>query len=221
MGLASGGVGYLRMIVNGTFPDDYEEVYGNALKALSFLPLDPTTEQQEAYGWVAWDDALSSDFSNGPALLAGDNMLLRMRIDTLKIPATTLKAHVEHRVKQLAQEQGRGKLTRNERSQVTADTKRSLRQQSLAKMALVEAQWSMATGEIRLLGTAQRTVALFIDLFEKTFALKLEVMGPRNLLMMRGMTDEDLNSLAASEPDQLHLRVNAPPSVRAAVEAGS
>ena len=211
MGLAKGGIGYLRLFAKGVMPDDFEEAYTNALLAHAFLPIDPMSEQQESCGWVNWYDALLSEFENGPKMLEGDVMLLRMRVDTLKVPTTTLKAHVEHRARSLCKAQNRPKLTRNERQMVATEVQRGLRQDSLAKMSLVEAVWSMSTGEIRLLSTSKRTVALFIDLFEKTFALKLDVMGPRNLLMMRGMTDEDLGMLEVTEPDQLHLHVNAPP----------
>ena len=210
MGLAKGGIGYLRMLVKGVIPDDFADVYAEALQGAAFLDIDPTGDQQEAVGWVRWNDALETDFSHGPDVLGDDVVLLRMRVDSLKVPTATLKAHVEHRIRYLRREQGRPKLTRNEKQQVTADIRRNLRQMSLPKMAMTEAQWSMSTGEIRLFGTSKRTVALFIDLFEKTFALKLDGMGPRNLLTMRGMADEDLERLEMSEPDQFHLHVNAP-----------
>ena len=211
MGLEKGGIGYVRMLVKGVIPEDFAEVYGEALQAHAFTEIDPSTEQQESAGWVRWHDALDTDFPSGPDTLPGDVVLLRMRVDQLKVPTVTLKAHVQHRIRYLRTQQGRPKLTRAETQMVTAEVKRGLRHDSLAKMGLTEAQWSMATGEIRLFGTSRRTMALFIDLFEKTFALKLDPMGPRNLLMMRGMTDEHLAALEQSEPDPLHLRSNAPP----------
>lgn len=213
MGLAKGGIGYVRLLVKGVIPEDFEEVYGEALQGHAFLAIDPSSEQQEAVGWVRWDDALDTEFPNGPDVLSDDIVLLRMRVDTLKVPTVTLKAHVEHRIRHLRQQQGRGKLTRAERQQVTSEVKRGLRHDSLPKMGLTEAQWTMSTGEVRLFGTSKRTLALFIDLFEKTFALKLDGMGPRNLLMMRGMDDDDLERLEHTEPDQLHLHVNQPPSM--------
>ena len=179
MGLVTGSIGYLRMCAKGVIPDDYEAVYATAMQSHAFSPIDPLSEQLESCGWVHWDDPLSTDFSSGPRLLFGDVLLMRARIDTLKVPATTLKAFVEHRIRQICHDQQRAKLTRNERSQVVDDTKRQLRRESLPKMTLVQAQWSMSTGEIRLFATSNRTVALFLDLFEKTFALKLDGMGPR------------------------------------------
>ena len=57
---------------------------------------------------------------------------------------------------------------------------------------------SAASSSSRQLATTGRRLAgLFVDLFEKTFALQLRVVGPQGVLWLRGLSAEELDALGA------------------------
>jgi|GEM_PF-6306533 len=219
MGLSKGSIGYIRLVAMGDIPEQFEEPYTDALLENQFRDLDAQSDEEVVHGWVRLDDPLSTQFKTHELVQTGPVIPLCLRIDTLKVPAATLRAHVKHREKKKLAEFGRPKLTRAEKEQIRTDVRRNLRSLSLPKMQLAEAIWNLGTGELRLISTSKSTVGFFIERFEKTFGLNLNELGPRGLLWMRGFTDDELARLGGVEPERFHLHVNPPRSVRAEGES--
>lgn len=207
MGLANGTLSYLRFVAQGDMPEQWEEAWCEALQANGFHEIDPSSEVEQSCGWVRFDDAFEANWVPADLLGAGGLVLLRMRVDTLKVPAATLKAHLERAISHRCKTLGIDKLTRNEIEMLKLEVKKELRRRSLPRMQLVELAWNVGSGELRLMTTSRGTATHFVDLFEKTFRMELRVIGPRSVLWLRGMQAEALDALGALEPERFHLGV--------------
>lgn len=206
MGLLNGSASYCRFVTIGELPEEeLEQRWVDALEANAFREIQPHSEEEMSAGWVRFDDPFESEWNPAEVVSADGVILLRMRIDTLKIPAVTFKAYLAAAEKARLKKLQREKFTRAEKDQIKAEVKKDLRVRSLAKMQLIEAAWNMGTGELRLFSTSKTVAGTFVELFEKTFSLSLRPVGPITLLWLRGMSDEDLEKLELVESERFHL----------------
>ena len=205
MGLINGSVGYLRFVAMGDLSEVDETALCEALAAHAFRDIDPFSEEERTYGWVRFDDPFSSNWGPGELIREGGLIVLRLRVDTLKVPAMTLKAYIQAAERDRMIAAGRESLTRPERDAVKTDVRKDLRGRSLAKLALVDVAWNLSTGEVRLFSTGRGVAQLFVELFEKTFAVELRTVGPRTVLWLRGMLDDDLDLLAYTDVERFNV----------------
>lgn len=206
MGLLTGGVNYIRFRAIGDVPDALGEVYADALAGHAFREIDPYGEEERSLGWVRFDDPFVSEWAAHEIDGEDGRVVLRLRLDTLKVPEVMLKAYTVAVERDRLRAAGREKLTRAEKDQVKSEVRKDLRRRSLAKMALYDIVWNLGSGEVRLFATSKTVAGLFVEAFEKTFALKLQQLSPAVVLWMRGMVDEELDQLAMLEPERFHLQ---------------
>jgi DNA recombination-dependent growth factor C len=205
MGLVNGSVGYLRFAALGELGEAGEAQFAEALAAHGFRDIDPHGEEEQTVGWVRLDDPFSAEWGPTELLQAGGLLLFALRLDTLKIPALTLRAYCQAAEREQLAAARRDKLTRAERDAVKQQVRRTLRGRSLPKLALVEVAWNLSTGEVRLFSTSRAVAGRFVELFEKTFAIALRPVGPMTVLWLRGLDEADAEALARTEPERLHL----------------
>ena len=204
MALASGTVSYLRFYVAAP-PEGFERVYADQLGASRFNEIDPRSEVEKSSGWVQFDDAFAADFDPGTLITPSGYLLFRLRIDTLKIPAGTMKAYVDQEAQKLCKTQNREKLARKELDQLKLEVKKQLRIRSLPKLQLIEIAWNIPTGELRLFSASKTVAGGFVELFEKTFQTQLQAVGLRSVPWLRGMSEGEVDSLSLLEPERFHL----------------
>lgn len=204
MALASGSVSYLRFFVAAP-PEGFERLFAEQLANFRFVEIDPRSEVEKVNGWVQFDDAFAGDFDPATLVTPSGQLLFRLRIDTLKIPAGTMKAYVDQEAMNRCKAQGREKLTRKELDQLKLEVKKQLRLRSLPKLQLVEIAWNVQTGELRLFSASKAVAAAFVELFEKTFQTPLQAVGLRSVLWLRGMSEAEVDTLSLLEPERFHL----------------
>lgn len=204
MGIVSGTLSYLRFSLQVP-SDGFEQSFCEALEQHAFREIDATSDVEKAAGWVRFEDAFSSEWDARTLVDHSGYLLLRLRVDTLKIPAGTLKAYTEREARERCHELKRDKLVRRELDVIKLEVKQRLRKRSLPKMQLLEVVWNIATGELRLMSTSKAAASLFTDLFEKTFGMPLRPVGLLTVLWLRGMSEPEIDALAALEPERLHL----------------
>ncbi len=209
MGLLNGTVSYLRFVAMGELGDLNEETLKDALEAHAFRDIDPNGDEERSVGWVRFDDPFSAEWAPGELIQPGGLVVLRLRIDTLKVPALTLKAYIHAAERDRLTAAARDKLTRAEKDQVKVEVRKDLRRRSLPKMALVDVLWNLSTGDVRLFSTGRAVAALFCEVFEKTMALELRSVGPMTVLWLRGLAEEDAEALSRTEPERFHLPVGS------------
>jgi len=204
MGILSGPVSYLRFVVPSP-ADGFENAFCEALAQHAFHEIDPASDVERAAGWVQFEDAFASEWDPQTLLHASGHLLLRLRVDTLKVPAGTLKAYTAREARDRCRELQRDKLAKREMDVLKLEVKQRLRKRSLPKMALLEVVWNLGTGELRLLSTSKAAATLFTDVFEKTFGLQIRPVGLLTVLWLRGMSEPEIDGLSALEPERLHL----------------
>ena len=204
MGIVAGTVSYLRFI-SAELPDQFEVRFCDALNSHAFHEIDAHSDVEIQRGWVRFDDAFEANFEPPTLIDSAGHMLFRLRIDTLRIPNTTLKAWSTREERERCIKLGRDKLSKKERDQLKLEVKKKLRLRSLPKMQLVEVDWNVSTGEVRLAATSKAIAVQFIDAFEKTFELKLDPVGLLRLLSLRGLKEDEIDGLARLEPERFHL----------------
>lgn len=214
MGLLKGKANYLRFLLSTTTddgtlepmlpPDNFEEPFCDLIAQHGFRDIDPHGDQDEAVGWVRIDDAFSAE--HDPRTLVNNDgyLLLRLRIDKLKVPAITLKAYVEQAEREAAIAQGKDQLSNVERKQIAAEQKKKLRLRSLPGMQLIEVAWQVQTGEVRLFSISNTVAAVFVGLFEKTFSRpNLMPIGLVSVLRKNGWKHTDIEGIP--RPEHFHL----------------
>lgn len=204
MGIVNGSVSYLRFVV-GPVPEGFEEPYCDMLAQHQFNEIDPRSDLEESVGWVRFDDAFSGEVDPRDLVSTSGHVLLRLRIDKLKVPAITLKAHIDKASRERAKELDRDKLTKRELEPLKLEIKKLLRMRSLPRMQLVEVVWNIGSGELRLMSTSKAVATVFVDKFEKTFAQSLQPVGLLTILSLRGLSDTDRDALSLLEPERFHL----------------
>lgn len=204
MGIVTGSVSYLRFVAQDV-PDGFESRFCDALNAHAFHEIDAHSEVETQRGWVRFDDAFDADFQPKTLVGEGGHILLRLRIDTLRIPNTTLKAWCVREERERAAKMNRDKLNKKERDQLKLEVKKKLRLRSLPRMQLIEIDWNVSTGEVRLASVSKAVATTFVDAFEKTFETKLDPVTLTKVLWLRGLKDEDLDGLGRLEPERFHL----------------
>ncbi len=204
MGILSGPVSYLRFVVPSP-TDGFEEAFCEALAQHAFHEIDPTSDVERAAGWVQFDDVFASEFEAKSLVDPSGHLFLKLRVDTLKVPAGTLKAYVDREARDRCRELQRDKLAKRELDVLKLEMKMRLRKRSLPRMQLLEVVWNIGTGELRLMSTSKGAATLFTDIFEKTFGLQIRPVGLLTVLWLRGMSEPEIDALAALEPERLHL----------------
>ena len=207
MGIASGSVSYLLFVAEPV-TEGFEERFCEAMYNHRFMEIDPRSEVEKAHGWVRFDDAFSGEIDPAVLVPPSGQILFRLRVDTLKIPASTLKAYVDQAARERAKRDGRDQLARKELDVLKLEVKKQLRVRSLPRLQLVEVAWNIHSGEVRLFTTSKGSATLFAETFEKTFERKLQYVGLLEVLPLRGMAQEEIDSLSLIDAERFHLIEN-------------
>lgn len=164
MGIERGAVAYMRGQVKGDIPPHKNMV--ERMRERAFRDLDPRSEEESSAGFVDFFDPMDTRLNN---LVEGR---YGIRIDTLKVPGSTLKMHADEVARTRALELGKPKLTRKEIEQVRYEVKKALRLRTLPKTTHV--QMVIENGHMRLFSTSSSVWGTVLELLDKTLAVSLQ-----------------------------------------------
>jgi len=128
-----------------------------------------------------------------------DGVLLRLRIERRKVPATLLQVVYKQRFFAISQKTGKTPGPK-ERRDLRDEVKAELMSRALPTLSYVDAFWRDQAGEVMLFSSSKKARALFEGLFRSTFAdhIGAQLVAMEPLLM--GMSAADLaDSRVASE----------------------
>lgn len=150
--------------------------YSENLEAASFIAQpEAVGPDGRRVGWVGLGDPLDTGFQFGPDVERF--IALSMRIDERKPSAAAIKMRLAEAIMQ-EKEANDGKIS-NAR-------KKELKELITAKVAakadfvptLVDCIWDVPEGVLLLSSTAEQTISLTLELFERTFGIKIEPIFP-------------------------------------------
>ena len=193
MGFLASSCSFTRFRIIDPVPDGLWAEIPQLLKNGAFLDIDDTTEDQ-ADGWVSFDDYLDTTWQAGPPQI-GAYIAFSLRVDTRRIPAGVLRKHLVLALKrEKAENEKNGKkfISRERRKELKELVQLSLRRRFLPVPGEFNVIWNTANNEIWFASTQEKMIELFAQRFLDTFKLHIEQQIPRYLaLSMLGKESEE------------------------------
>ncbi len=198
MGALKGSMSVRRYAVTEALPADARKKLIRGLRAHTFAELDPKGDVDQSVGWVSLLDSDDTELEAGNCLFVasgGEQLRVSMRVDVLKAPASEVRRKLESKVRLVEGEQGR-KISRRERRELKEEIVHTLRQRISPRVRTFDVAWNLDTGRLYFWSQTKGMNELFLDLFVKSFALRVELEGPT----MWARAAVDLPTLAKIEP---------------------
>jgi recombination associated protein RdgC len=202
MPVLSGSLTYARLFVEGELPDDFRERFINTLRLRAMKPLDADDDMPERSGWCALGDPYELELSY-EKVFYNDFVNLGLRTDRWSIPAPLLRANVREAEAAYLEKKGRERLTKRERNEIKELVLRQMRRQTTPVVRTVDLSWSLDERVVRFFSHSQRPTATMMDLFHKTFGLKLMPEAPFTLAARLGLSELEQQAWDTLEPTVL------------------
>jgi DNA recombination-dependent growth factor C len=180
MGALQGSIAVRRYAVLDPLPAKPRERLTKGLRAHAFLPLDPKSDLDRASGWVSILDGDDADLQPEKLYFAapgGEQLRFALRTDVIKPPRAEVKRQAAARAHEVEAEEGR-ELSRRERRALQEEVARTLKLRAFPRVRVVDAVWNLDGGKLWFWSQTKAANETFIDLFAKSFGLRLEVEGP-------------------------------------------
>lgn len=174
MSLLAGCLTAARFVVLGPVPS--ENAMGLQLDADRFRPFEDGLEE-ERLGWCDWRNPLLTP--PDPDWMIQDRFaLFSLRVDTRRVPATILKAHVELRAQRIIEEKDLKGLGREARISIQEEVKAELLQKVSPTTKVYEVAWDLKGGQLWTTAASAKASGALLGLFMKTFGCELQPMAP-------------------------------------------
>ena len=175
---------FTRFRIIDDIPADLWASIPEKLRQYAFIDIDDIAEER-AFGWTSFDDMLDTEWRQAPPE-KGDFLTFSLRLDTRRIPSAVLRKHVrlalrdeEERIKAL----GKKFIGRERKKEIQEQVKLRLMGRFLPIPAEFQVVWNMRTGRVYFASTQTKMIEMFLDLFTRTFELRLEQLLPYSLAL--------------------------------------
>jgi len=210
LGALSGSNTIKRLIADGPPIEGFRQRYVETLNAYAIRPLAADAEEDRNTGWATIAHPLDTRFDHGKALF-NEYLCVAYRVDTLRVPASTLKLYQREAELQWLAENQRESMPRPQRKNLFEQVHRDLRARMLPAIKVTDLVWSTDTGQVWIWTQNGKLLEEIDDLFEKTFARRLLPTDPYSI-GERGLQDAAL--LAMLEEVEPAVLVEEPAPAR-------
>lgn len=171
MGIMKGPLTARRYRVDGEPPENFRELYLEALTRDAFRePLSPV-HKEEVAGWVQAHNLLDTTFDDLNRWLYNQYALLAIRVDKKVLPATLFKAHLQKRQQAWCVEQGRERVPAKVKEELKEALEQEMLRQTLPKVQVTEVVWNIAEGWALFHSGSEVANDRFRKFFHRTFGL--------------------------------------------------
>jgi DNA recombination-dependent growth factor C len=184
-----GSLTYARYFVEGELPDDFRTRFMKSIRLRAMKPLEPDDEELERSGWAKIGEPHEIELGHEDVFY-NEYVNLAFRTDRWVIPGPVLKTRVKEAETAYLQKKGREKLSRSEKKELKEMVAKKLRRSMSPATRAVDVSWSLNEGVVRFFSHAQKPGAAMMELFEKTFSLKLIPESPYTLAARLGLSRE-------------------------------
>ena len=209
MGALQGTLTYKLFYVGDPVPDDFTTGLIERIKHRAFEALEPTSEEDEHYGWVPIENPLFVEFDLH-AVLFDHFVNLGLRQDKWSLPSSLLKAHLTQTEREYRKTHDKDRLTKFEKEDLKEMVQKQLRERSLPKMKVFDMSWDLRQGRVRFWSQSAKTCELFQGLFEDTFGLKIVPANPYVTALEQELAPDLVAAIAEVEPSVFMEPHNAP-----------
>ena len=177
MAVQNGSLGFRRYRVAGKIPTDFRAEMETRIRQNAFENFAENDPREEAAGWVACDDLFDIDLYPD-RWLDSSCVRLTLRTDRRRVPPRMLRHECEKIQASWKERFGRERLTRAEKDQIKEMVVKNLIERALPDSRGVDFYWDMERGELFFFASGEKANDLFVNLFEKTFGMKLSPVFP-------------------------------------------
>ncbi len=198
--LLQGSLSLRRFLVLGPVPSEADLIAG--LNQDRFRPFEDGLEE-ERLGWCDWRNPLLTP-PEAEWVMQDRFALFGLRIDTRRVPAVLLKAHVELRAQQIVKEKDLKGLGREARLSLQDEVKAELIRKVLPTPKVVEVAWDLKGGVLWTTASSSKAHGALTGLFLKSFGCELQPLAPL-ILAARLAPHLSAEALLALDPIELSL----------------
>ena len=198
----SGSLTYARLYVEGDLPEDFRERYINTLRLRAMKPLEAEDDMPERSGFCAFGDPYELELSY-ERVFFNDFINLGFRTDRWSIPPALLRANIREAEVAYLEKTGKQRLGKREKNELKDLVLRQMRKQTTPIVRTVDLSWSIDERIVRFFTHSQRTTLGMMELFHKTFGLKLLPEAPYTLAARLGLDPTQEAAWEALEPTAL------------------
>jgi hypothetical protein len=188
-----GSLTYARFFVEGALPDDHRDRFMRAVRLRSMKPLEPDEEDLERSGWAKIGEPMVVDLGHEDVFF-NEYVNLSFRTDRWVIPAPVLRTRVREAGAAYLEKKGRERLSRTEKAELKLLVMKKLRRTMSPATRAVDLSWSLEEGVVRFFSHGLKPGAAMMELFTKTFALRLVPESPYTLAARVGLDKEQENA---------------------------
>ncbi len=200
MSLLQGTLSLRRFLVLGPVPAEEDLLEG--LRQDQFRPFEDGVEE-ERVGWCDWRNPLITP-PEAEWVTQERFAIFALRLDTRRVPALLLKAHVDLRLQRLMKEKDLAFIGKEARISLQDEVKVELLKKVLPTPKVVEVAWDLKGGVLWTTAGASKTQSALTGLFMKSFGCALQPLAPR-LLAGRLAPHLPVEALVALDPLDLEL----------------
>lgn len=204
MGILSGGLSVKRFLVLGPTPDEAD--LNKGLEQDQYRTFQDGLEEERS-GWCDWRNLLicppDADWVSQERFA-----VFGLRIDTRKVPAALLKAHVDLRLQSLQKEKDLAFIGKEARISIADEVKVELLRKVLPNPKVVEVAWDLKKGLLLTTATGSKAQGALMSLFIKSFGCELQALVP---LPLAGRVAPEISAehLLAMDPMDFELEEEA------------
>lgn len=184
MSFQKSSTSFTRFRILDDIPADLWASIPEKLRQFAFLDIDDIAEER-SFGWTNFDDMLDTEWKTSPPEKA-DFLTFSLRLDTRRIPPAVLRKHVrlalreeEERIRAL----GKKFVGRERKKEIQEQVKLRLMGRFLPIPAEFQVVWNTRTGRVYFASTQSKMIEMFLDLFTRSFDLRLEQLLPYSLAL--------------------------------------
>ncbi len=207
LGVLKGAISYAKFQVKGELPDEMHQKFMARIRTRTFKVLTPEDQDDVAVGWVPVERPYDDEISfRTDGVFFGSYLNLAMRLDQWKFPSTLIKAKMAAAERAYMQKTGKERISKAEKAELKDLVERKLRRDGVPVTKTVDFTWNTVTGELRFFGRSKVILEHFLELFEKTFSVKLVPSAAYTIAMSLGLPKGLEAALATVVPSVLHAR---------------
>lgn len=199
-----GSLTYARYYVEGQLPE--EDLGGKLLTSIKkriMRPLEADDEELERSGWTRIGEPFQTDLAYDDVVFNG-YVNLGFRTDRWALPAATLKRALREAEASYLEKKGRARITRREKNELKLLVAKKLKKSFAPVTRGIDLSWSLQENIVRFFSHAEKPGGLMMELFTKTFGLKLVPESPYTLAARIALGDADARAAwDAMEPSMI------------------
>ena len=203
MGAIKGSLSYTRFYVWGELEGAFHDRFMRSIKNRVFEPLVAQEPEEEHSGWVSIADPFDLELTRDKVFL-NNYLNLAFRIDRWRLPKPVFDAQFAEAERQLLERKNRERLTSKEKEELRLFVAKRLRKQVIPAMKIIDLSWDLEAGLVRFWSQSPKMHERLMEIFEKTFKLKLVTESPYANAIRLGITESQAMSLLQLDLSRFH-----------------